>query len=177
MICHREPCVKVKGSSGAVWCLFSSQWILSHLIVSTQSSQNWITVEFYLSVWITIASDRRTTPCQSFCFPAHLHFAFWLHLGANMAASHNISVLSHSRKKKKEKAFSEPFYDSFAFLTLRFSFHIAVSTFRSQKFLSLCYCSLFEPHFYRKSSELCCIQVYLLHLTPSPMKAHLKCKV
>lgn len=91
-----EACVKVKGSPEAAWCLFSSQWILSHLIVSTQSSQNWITVEFYLWMWITItALDRRTTPrtwplCLSFCFSAHLHFdfaSFWGKYGIYLSFS------------------------------------------------------------------------------------------
>lgn len=80
-IVPETPHVKVKGSPGAVWCLFSSQWILSHLIVSTQSSQNWITVDFYLWMWITIiALDRRTTPPPSLSFFLFSYtFPFWLY--------------------------------------------------------------------------------------------------
>lgn len=99
MNCHREACVKVKWSPGAVWCLFSSHWIPSHLIVSTQSSQNWITVEFYLSVsMITIITlERRTTPLPRvrvfISVLQHICILTVLCLRANMAESQKTSVL------------------------------------------------------------------------------------
>lgn len=99
----------------------SSQWILSHLIVSTQSSQNWITVELYLWMWITIiALDRRTTPSQSLyvflSVPLHISILTLLLLTTNMAASQNITF------SVQKSVFCEAFYGSFAFLTLRHFF-------------------------------------------------------